>query len=242
MTQLLIVIAIIAAFLIWSTLKKAPKARQRQWRNKALIFGGIALLLLGVLTGKLNPLIAALVAAVPALLRLASLVTAAKGIGGLFGGAPTAGEPSSGQRSEVVCEYLKMSLDHDTGTLEGIVLKGSFQGRALSSLSDHEMSALYDECAHNDEQSRALLDAYLNRERESWRTGGDNHSSGTNMPASGAMSRREAAAVLGVAEDAHRETVVAAHRRLMQRMHPDRGGSDYLAAKINEAKETLLKA
>ena len=137
MTQLLIVIAIIAAFLIWSTLKKAPKARQRQWRNKALIFGGIALLLLGVLTGKLNPLIAALVAAVPALLRLASLVTAAKGIGGLFGGAPTAGEPSSGQRSEVVCEYLKMSLDHDTGTLEGIMV---VQGKQrIQKLSEQEL-------------------------------------------------------------------------------------------------------
>ena len=185
---------------------------------------------------------AALAAAVPVLLRLASLVTAARGMSGLFGGAAAAGEPSSGQHSEVVSEFLKMRLEHDTGQLDGVVLKGVFQGRQLSSLSDRELSTLYAECANSDEQSRALLEAYLNREREGWRTSDNGHSSTGSVPASGTMSRREAAAVLGVTEDATREIVIAAHRRLMQRMHPDRGGSDYLAAKINDAKEALLKS
>ncbi len=54
------------------------------------------------------------------------------------------------------------------------------------------------------------------------------------------LSREEALAVLGLNEGASRDEIIDAHRKLMQKMHPDRGGSDWLAARINAAKETLL--
>lgn len=54
------------------------------------------------------------------------------------------------------------------------------------------------------------------------------------------MSRAEACAVLGVPETASREEILEAYRRLIARMHPDRGGTADLAARINRAKETLL--
>lgn len=57
---------------------------------------------------------------------------------------------------------------------------------------------------------------------------------------SAAMTVREACEVLGVDEHCSREDVITAHRRLMQKLHPDRGGNDYLAAKVNEAKAVLL--
>lgn len=56
----------------------------------------------------------------------------------------------------------------------------------------------------------------------------------------GRMTREEALAVLGIKEGATREEVTAAYRSLMKRIHPDRGGSAYLAAKLNEARDLLL--
>jgi cadmium resistance protein CadD (predicted permease) len=55
-----------------------------------------------------------------------------------------------------------------------------------------------------------------------------------------AMTKQKAAEVLGIKSNASKEEIIAAHRRMMQKMHPDRGGSDFLAAQINQAKDTLL--
>ena len=58
---------------------------------------------------------------------------------------------------------------------------------------------------------------------------------------SGNPSKQEAYEILGLKEGASKEEILAAHKRLMQKAHPDRGGSDWLASRINSAKETLLK-
>jgi len=63
---------------------------------------------------------------------------------------------------------------------------------------------------------------------------------GRPPPSSGRMSRAEALKVLGLEESAGEEEIRAAHRRLILQAHPDKGGTSYLAAKINEAKDILL--
>lgn len=152
-------------------------------------------------------------------------------------GAP----PSGGQTSRVRSAALEMELDHDSGELDGRILCGRFEGRSLSELSDDDLLAFAAEIT-DDSESAALLEAYFDRRFPGWRE--DVHAddgAGQGGPAhAGTMTDDEAYQILGVSPGASKSDIVSAHRRLMQKVHPDRGGSSFLAAKINEAKDRLL--
>jgi DnaJ domain len=145
---------------------------------------------------------------------------------------------------------LEMSLDQATGTLSGHVLAGTFTGRELGTLSRVELGQLWRECRAGEAQSRQLLEAYLDRRWPEWRAelprgnngsdGGQGSGQSTGNTIRAPMTRQEAFEVLGLASTAELEEIKTAHRNLMKRLHPDQGGSNYLAAKINEAKEVLL--
>jgi len=136
--------------------------------------------------------------------------------------------------SEVRTAMLAMTLDHATGRTTGSVLAGSFAGRTLAELTGGELRELLAECAA-DAESATLLEAWLDRERPDWRGGAP-----PPPRAGGPMTQAEALEVLGLTEGADEVAIRAAHRRLMQAAHPDRGGSDWLAARINEARDVLL--
>ena len=146
--------------------------------------------------------------------------------------------PTPGQTSHLETAYLRVVLDHDTGDVHGTVLQGRFAGRELADLSVVEMHGLLDECRIDDAQSAAVVEAYLDRVYGTdWRGDGTGNSTGTG---GGRMTAEEACRILGVAPNASAAEIKAAHRRLMKQYHPDQGGSDYLAAKVNEAKDVLL--
>lgn len=148
--------------------------------------------------------------------------------------------PSAGQTSRVETLYLRMTLDHDSGALDGEVVYGPLRGRRLETLEPGEAMALLDACRHDDAPSVAVLEAWLDRVRPGWR----DRFAGAEPPVdggSGTMSRAEACEILGLSPGASVEEVKAAHRRLMMAVHPDHGGSTYLAAKINQAKDLLLR-
>lgn len=246
MQSLLLLVAVVCAVLAWNWYKQAPPARQKQFRNRGLLVAGGVILLVGVMSGRLHPALAAIGAAIPAVLRLLGVLQGLKGVQGLFGGARPGG-PTPGQASQVETPLLRVSLDHDTGRLDGEVLNGRFIGRMLSTLNLEELRELYGECQRSDSQSVSVLQAYLDRHEAGWReqwgepdgaNGSDRSNHGREV--TGRMSIKEAADVLGLPPSATREEVIKAHRRLIQKLHPDRGGSDFLAAKINEAKDILL--
>ena len=150
--------------------------------------------------------------------------------------------PSPGQASEVETRFLRMTLDHDSGVMTGLVKEGRFGGRRLEDLSLEELVALWAECRAEDPQSAAVLEAYLDRtQSEAWREAAEGQGAGPRAPSgAGAMSREEACEILGLKPGASPDEIHDAHRRLMQKVHPDHGGSNYLAAKINQAKALLL--
>jgi hypothetical protein len=152
-----------------------------------------------------------------------------------------------GNQSHVSSDILKMTLDHDSGDMTGEILKGPMAGRALADLAESEFIGLLQYCRDQDEDSARLLKTYLDRRfGDSWRTGDEgaqNSEQGSERESSnsgGTLTDSEALDILGLEAGASRDEIIQAHRRMMQKMHPDRGGSNYLAARVNEAKERLL--
>lgn len=145
---------------------------------------------------------------------------------------------SKAQQSQVDTPYLRVTLDHDSGTMEGVILAGRHAGQRLDELSREELGALYDELKSADPEGARLLDAYLARTFEGeWQEDGPRAE-----PEDGPMTREEAFEVLGLKPGATVADIKAAHHRLMKKFHPDQGGSTYFAMRINEAKDLLLKS
>jgi hypothetical protein len=150
-------------------------------------------------------------------------------------------QKSSGQVSRVRTAFVEMELDHDSGTMRGRILAGAHQGAALDALDPPTLIGLLPAM---DADSRDLLAAYLDRRAPGWRehaqydaTAGD----GSQSARSGKMTKEEAYQILGIEPGAGANEITRAHRSLMKKLHPDQGGSTYLAARVNEAKETLLR-
>jgi hypothetical protein len=155
-----------------------------------------------------------------------------------FGGGG-GGQPHS---SEVTTDTLAMQLDHATGDLDGEVLRGPFRGRTLGSLGLAELLDLLASCQRDDPRSVALIETYLDRRQPDWRDDvGDAQGDHAAPSGAGEMDQATAWSVLGLAPGASEAEIKAAHRRLMTKLHPDHGGSDYLAAQLNQAKDLLLR-
>ncbi|MEL7430756.1 MAG: DnaJ domain-containing protein [Pseudomonadota bacterium] len=152
-----------------------------------------------------------------------------------------ASNAGAGQKSTVRSAWLEMQLDHETGDLDGLVLIGPHEGQPLSQLDGETLVRLYADLS-GDNESAALMEAYLDRRIPGWRERSDTDTNAGSGAAfnSGAMTKQEAYQVLGLDPGAGPKEIRTAHRRLMKAVHPDSGGSTFLAARINEAKDTLL--
>ena len=158
-------------------------------------------------------------------------------IGAFLGGGT---QRSSGQASRVRSQYLDMSLDHDSGALSGQIVDGPNAGRSLDAFDLPQLLAMI---PGFDAESVALLESYLDRRFPAWRQNAQGDAAGgqRRAAATGKMTDEEAYQILGLQPGAGRDDIAKAHRALMKKLHPDQGGSTYLAARVNEAKEVLLR-
>ncbi|NQV82567.1 MAG: DnaJ domain-containing protein [Rhodospirillales bacterium] len=207
------------------------------------VIGSVALFFL--FTGRLAWAIFALPALLPWLMRARAAHRMFKIFSRMtsgWGGGPT------GQSSDIETRFLRMVLDHDSGRMSGEVIDGDFTGRTLAGMSLDDLVDLLQTCLLKDEPSAQVLETYLDREHPDWRecvhaetTGNAEGAGGRgSRRGNGSMPREEAFEILGLQEGASETEIREAHRRLIAAIHPDHGGSTYLAAQINQAKDVLI--
>ncbi|MEQ8664253.1 MAG: DnaJ domain-containing protein [Rhodospirillales bacterium] len=249
MTYLILGIALLAGVLLagqWYV-NADPKSIMRalKWLLIVLI---LAVALFFVLSGRLMWALAAIPALLPWFFRARQAARAAKAFHRMGQSARGGPSPGTGQTSDVATRYLAMTLDHVSGEITGRVTEGRFAGRELGDLGPGELRELLADC-HDDADSLRLLETYLDRHHPDWRddaasngqsSGGGHAGGGGTGGSGGTMDRRQALDILGLDEGASAEDIREAHRRLIANLHPDKGGSSYLAAQINRAKDVLL--
>jgi hypothetical protein len=227
---LLVVAALIGAYFLIRRLRRS--AWSVQGPQLAIAAGVTALLLLLTVRGGAEIALPLLAVLLPFLMRWLSTRS--------LPSPATPARPASSSCSTVTTRFLSMELEHATGAMTGQVLEGRFLGRSLRDLPLQDLLALWREC-QADAPSVAVLEAYLDRHAEAgWRE--QLRDAGASAPDRGseAMDRAEAYRILGLPSGASREEIQTAYRRLIQRVHPDHGGSSYLAARLNQARDVLL--
>lgn len=237
MPRALLLIAIVVTFLmLLRRVQQLPPHKRRAGYLQLTL--GIALIVtvLLTLTGKMHWIGAAFTGLLVVARQLMPLLIRTFPL--LLGWMQSNRTNAAGTQSEVSTELLKMTLDHETGELNGEIRVGRFKDWRLSDLTKEELSELMTYAQEHDSDSAQLLSNYLDqRFPDGWENDETEQHAGQN---SEEMTQKEALAVLGLEADATPDEIIAAHRKLMQKIHPDRGGNDYLAAKINEAKDFLL--
>ena len=242
------VIGLVAFWLLWKELSVKNRPKKLSKVAGAAAVALLAALLLLTATGRL-PWLAAVAAGALPFLRWGLSMFAAPLLGHFlrsgggfnpfarFGGFQQGLGQPSGQApsvSTVATADLRMTLAHESGEMDGEVLRGPFASRRLADLGQTELAELY--AALESADSLQLLAAYMERRFPGWTPDSRADRAGGTRD----MDEGQALAVLGLDDAASKDDILAAHRRLMQKLHPDRGGTDYLAATLNKAKDVLL--
>lgn len=244
-----IIIGFLAALLVFTLIRYGINTSPKQRRKLAYIMAvslAAAVLLLLLLTGRIH-FIAALVAAViPFAKKLPSLLRYVPIFRYLKQSLSSPAAAGSGEVTVVETSLLTMSLAHVSGKMEGEVLQGEFKGQRLTQLNPKQLYQLYQLATDQYADSLPVFDAFLQRHiGQAWRKKAEKYGyqfDELNTPTNNTeMDEPQALQILGLKEGATKKEILEAHRKLMQKLHPDRGGSNYLAAQVNTAKDVLLQ-
>jgi hypothetical protein len=235
-----LIAGVVAVILLYSLLQMFRAANPVVLARAIKIGGGVVALAVAAFTGLRGELAVAIPLGIFGAGLLGWSPFGASGFGniaGMFGGGA---QRSQGQASRVRSDYLDMTLDHDSGELKGQIVAGPYAGRSLDEFDLAQLTAMI---SSFDAESVSLLESYLDRRFPAWRQDAQGHPAGgkSRPAASGKMTDEEAYQILGLQPGAGRDEIGRAHRALMKKLHPDQGGSTYLAARVNEAKDTLLR-
>ena len=232
-------IGAVAVFVLYLGMQMLRTVNPAALARAIKIAGGVLALAMAAFTGIKGQLAVALPLGFfgAGLLGWAPFGGGFRNIGGAFGDRF---RRSTGKTSTVRSQFLDMTLSHDSGSLSGQIIAGTHVGR---SLDEFDLSQLMAMASEFDAESAVLLESYLDRRFPAWREHPNGQGAGRNSgpPASGKMSNEEAYQILGLKPGAGPAEIGSAHRSLMKKFHPDQGGTTYLAARINEAKDTLLR-
>ncbi|MBQ0797872.1 MAG: molecular chaperone DnaJ [Porticoccaceae bacterium] len=236
-----IIVLLVLAFVLWYLWREtkklntlsAEKRRAVIWRS--VFIGVFVVTLLLVITGRAHWLSAAIAGLLPAMKGLLTTALRAAPLLKFWGKASSAAFGTEGIGPTLRTQHLEIKINLTNGAMDGTVRKGTYAQSRLSTLSREQLSQLLSTYQNSDRESGLLLNAYMAR-----RFTGFEEAKTTSPPLSG-NSDEEAWQILGLQPGASREDISKAHKSLMQKLHPDRGGNDYLAAKVNAAKDQLLK-
>jgi hypothetical protein len=236
-----LIAGVIAVILLYSLLQMFRAANPVVLARSLKIAGGVVALAVAAFTGLRGELAVAIPLGIFGAGLLGWSPFGASGfpnLGGMFAGAGA--RRSAGQTSQVRSQYLDMMLDHDSGELKGQIVAGPYAGHMLD---EFDLAQLIAMIPGFDAESVSLLEGYLDRRFPAWRQDAQGDAAGgqRRAPSGGKMTDEEAYQILGLQPGAGRDEIGRAHRALMKKLHPDQGGSTYLAARVNEAKDTLLR-
>ncbi|HJO12588.1 MAG: molecular chaperone DnaJ [Gammaproteobacteria bacterium] len=246
-TRLLVLLSLpVFGYLFVKTMSQRFNLTQKQFNLLFLLVVSLMLIAVLILMGRLpiHFILAPLGVAATFLLRMLPTLLRLLPMWQMFKSRRVMGKTrESGQTSTIRTEFLAMELEHSTGNMDGAVLKGSHQGKQLSALTIHQLLELYTECQSEGDSLQVLI-AYLDRNHADWRdVAGEKASQSSSTPPQlddSHMTRPLALEILGLSDPVEEKEIADSHRALMQKLHPDRGGSGYLAKKINAARDFLL--
>ena len=233
-----LIAGVVAVILLYSLLQMFRAANPVILARAIKIGGGVVALAVAAFTGLRGELAVAIPLGIfgAGLLGWSPFGTSKfSSIGGMFGAGA---KRSAGQTSKVRSQFLDMTLDHDSGGLSGQIVAGPYAGHDLSEFDLPQLTAMI---SGFDAESVALFESYLDRRFPAWRQDAQGDAAGGQGRAasSGKMTDEEAYQILGLQPGASRDEIGRSHRALMKKLHPDQGGSTYLAARVNQAKDTL---
>lgn len=237
MGKLFTILIAVTVFMLWRRWKKLESEQaKREFFYRGLVFGLIAVIIGLAVYGRidaLGALFASLLLSIKFIIafgiRHFPIVARVYGVTDGFG---------LGKTRTLKTPWLEIRVDFSTGKLSGMVLQGEFAERALDELTETELKKLLKDC-HQDSRSSYFIHSYINQRFN--KSAGNDGNSAAQPPSSSAMSEQEALEVLGLEGVPSADDIKRAHKKLMQKLHPDRGGNDFLASLLNRARDRLTE-